>query len=69
MVPIAAVDLRPTNGWCGAVAAIDLCYPNDRSVPFSASHDSVFSVSFGENRRSDSVPQRRLCAQKRHWGL
>jgi hypothetical protein len=22
MVPIAAVDLRPTNGWCGAIAAV-----------------------------------------------
>ena len=23
MVPIAAVDLRPTNGWCGAIAAVE----------------------------------------------
>lgn len=33
-----------------------------RSVPFSASHDSVFSVPFGENRHLDSVEQGRLRA-------
>jgi hypothetical protein len=27
-------------------------------VPFSAPHDAILSVSFGDNRRSDSVPQR-----------
>jgi hypothetical protein len=36
-------------------------------VPFAAPCDSLFSVSFGENRRSDSVPQRRLCALIGHW--
>jgi hypothetical protein len=29
-------------------------------VPFSASHDAIFSVSFGDNRRSDSGGQGRL---------
>ena len=32
-------------------------------MPNSAFHEMLFSVSFGDNRRSDSVPQRRLCAR------
>jgi hypothetical protein len=32
-------------------------------VPKAASYHTSFSVSFGESRRSDSVPQQRLCAQ------
>ncbi len=40
-----------------------------RCVPFSASHEANFSVSFGENRCSDSVGQGRLHARsKREWG-
>jgi hypothetical protein len=38
-------------------------WPTVRCVPFSASHDAFFSVSFGENRRSDSVDQGRLRAE------
>ena len=35
-------------------------------VPFAAPYDAVFSVPFGDNRRSDSVsqwPKRALCGR------
>jgi hypothetical protein len=34
-----------------------------RCVPFAAPYTARFSDYIGEIRRSDSVPQRRLCAQ------
>jgi hypothetical protein len=50
----------------GSVSATRRNYLSVRSVPISASHDTIFSVSHGENRRSDSVGQGRLRAQLRH---
>ena len=36
---------------------------NDRYVPITDPHHALLSVSYGENRRSDSVGQGLLCAQ------
>jgi hypothetical protein len=40
-----------------------------RCVPNSEAQVELFSVSFGENRRSDSVCQGRESAHKRHSDL
>jgi hypothetical protein len=40
-------------------------YLSVRCVPIAASHHARFSVSFRDNRHSDSVNQRPSCAHKR----
>ena len=51
-------------GWLNpqAKVASDMGYPGDRYVPFAASQAAVFSVSYVESRRPDSIFQGRKCA-------
>jgi hypothetical protein len=44
------------------VSATHSNYLSVRCVPFSAPYDAIFSVSYGDNRPSDSVGQGRLHA-------
>jgi hypothetical protein len=39
---------------------------NDSNVPFAASRDVLFSVSYGESRRSELISQRLQSAQSSH---
>ena len=48
----------------GSLTAAHHNYLGARCVPFSAPYTAHFSVSFGENSRSDSVNQRPRCAQR-----
>ncbi len=50
----------------GSLTAAHHNFLSVRCVPFAASPHAHFSVSFGENRRPDSVNQRPSCAQLRH---
>jgi hypothetical protein len=45
---------------CGSLTAARHNHLGVRCVPIAEAQVTSFSVSFGENRRSDSVPQRPL---------
>jgi hypothetical protein len=42
-------------------------YLSVRCVPIAASRYPIFSVSYGDNRRSVFTAQSLRCAQLRHW--
>ena len=78
-VTIAGANFNPApdkvpqvtmNQQDGGVMAVPMASFDDTSimvtVPAGADTTARFSVSFGENRRSESVNQRPRCAQNRH---
>jgi hypothetical protein len=50
----------------GSLTAAHNNYAGVRCVPFSAPYTASFSVSYGENRPSNSVNQRPRCAHNGH---
>jgi hypothetical protein len=50
----------------GSLTAAHNNYAGVRCVPNSEAQITLFSVSYGDNRRSELICQRRKSAQKRH---
>ena len=60
------IDNSVLSVGCGSLAAARRNCLGVRCVPKVASHDSVFSVSFGEKRRLELILQGPESAHKRH---
>jgi hypothetical protein len=57
------VYAQPQNDCYGAIADMKYMWASDCLVPFSAPCDAIFSVAYGENRRSNPLRQMPRSAQ------